>query len=221
MKMNSQVFCCPSMIDSPCCCPSGPTTIFLLEPHFYRLLSASDWHSGGLLQALFPIVYGQLWLEYFPLAWPRPSCTFWDSPCLNSFWSLLHRTLTCTPQSHGSPLPSLSPSPPSFTGPSSNTSPVYLILSWFLPLRGPELTQRCSWSFPWVSCHWYLVWAASWPGSSSPPCPPYRISQLSWPKDSPLWSGHFPKAHLLLLFSTTCSDLYVQNLELKSLNPPQ
>lgn len=83
-KINSQVFCCLSVIDSPCCCPSGSTTIFLLEPHFYRFLSASDWHSGGLLQALFPIVYGQLWLEYFPLAWPRPSCTFWDSLCLNS-----------------------------------------------------------------------------------------------------------------------------------------
>lgn len=141
---------------------------------------------GGLMQALFPVRYRNLLVGSFGL-----NTSHWP---IQDFIGLSE---TLPAQTPSSPLSFIGIRPAtqskvhscllwltfsvSFIGPSSSSSPVYLILCWSLLLRGPELTEKCSWPSHWVFCHWCLVWAITWPVSSSlPPNPQQHFSVEVW-----------------------------------------
>lgn len=211
--MKSQVFCSRSIIDWWPLLLSFWThhQILLLEPHFYRLLSASDQHR--LTLALSSIGYRQLWLEYFPLAWPRLSGTFPAQTPPASYFFIGIRPAS---QSHSSPLPSLAPFCcclyKCFLQHISDTSNSVLVSNTQKPWTNTEVFLIFSLSFLSLMLDvGYLL--ASWLPITKAclPLPPaQRFSVVLAQRYSMMeWTSPKGPVHLWVLLSTTCSDFYV------------
>lgn len=128
--------------------------MFPPEPHFPQAALSVTEHKEGLIRALPCKMWdpsgGQVWLEDFPLAWPRLSqkgTVVWDSYCPNSCSPLLHRTQTHITVSRFCSTFSGSHTVP-FTGVSS-TSHTSILAS-----QRPWTNTAVLFAFSRVSDHW-------------------------------------------------------------------